>query len=140
MAAARHQWPAAARHLDRCRRVRERMAEVARVLTDAGPLAAGLGTMCWGAVTWRCTSGEPALQQLRAAEAAGVHDAELDYALGRVLGELYMEGMDRARKSGDKSFKSADAPSYSVSICSPHLQYFAAAVARPASRRATPKP
>ena len=105
------------------RRVRERMAEVARVLTDAGPLAAGLGNYVLGRGHLALYEWEPALQQLRAAEAAGVHDAELDYALGRVLGELYMEGMDRARKSGDKSFQERRRAELQRQYLQPALQY-----------------
>ncbi|HNN91283.1 MAG TPA: serine/threonine-protein kinase, partial [Pseudomonadota bacterium] len=105
------------------RRVRERMAEVARVLTEAGPLAAGLGNYVLGRGHLALYEWEPALQQLRAAEAAGVHDAELDYALGRVLGELYMEGMDRARKSGDKSFQERRRAELQRQYLQPALQY-----------------
>lgn len=37
-------------------------------------------------------------------EQLGVREPELDYALGRVLGELYRRAIEDARKSGDKSY------------------------------------
>jgi serine/threonine-protein kinase len=84
--------------------VRARMTEIEAEMRGFGDLAAGLDHYALGRGHLALKEWEPARAELSQAEALGVHEPELDYALGRVLGELYSRALEDARKSGDKSY------------------------------------
>jgi serine/threonine-protein kinase len=84
--------------------VRERMKDIEAEVRGFGDLAAGLDHYALGRGHLALEEWEAAHAELSRAEAMGVDDRELDYALGRVLGELYSRAIDDARKSGDKGY------------------------------------
>jgi serine/threonine-protein kinase len=84
--------------------LRARMAEVQKDLDTRGHLAVGLGAYVLGRGHMALHEWELAYAALQRAEGQGFSDLELDYALGRVMGELYKKRLEEARKSGDKSF------------------------------------
>lgn len=84
--------------------VRARMTEIEAEMRGFGDLAAGLDHYALGRGHFALEEWEQARAQLTQAEALGVREPELDYALGRVLGELYSRALEDARKSGDKSY------------------------------------
>jgi len=85
-------------------RVRARMAEIEAEMRGFGDIAAGLDHYALGRGHLALKEWTQAHAELTLAEAQGVRDPELDYALGRVLGELYSQAIEDARKSGDKSY------------------------------------
>jgi serine/threonine-protein kinase len=84
--------------------VRARMTEIEAEVRGFGDLAAGLDHYALGRGHLALAEWDEARAELSRAEAAGVREPELDYALGRVLGELYSRALDDARRSGDKSY------------------------------------
>ncbi|MFT3772082.1 MAG: hypothetical protein QM820_42290 [Minicystis sp.] len=84
--------------------VRARMAEIEAEVRGFGDLAAGLDHYALGRGHFALEAWEEARTELSRAEALGVREPELDYALGRVLGELYSRALEDARRSGDKSY------------------------------------
>jgi serine/threonine-protein kinase len=84
--------------------VRARMAEIETEMRSFGGLAAGLDHYALGRGHLALKQWDAAYRELRQAEEQGVREPELDYSLGRVLGELYSRALEEARKSGDKSF------------------------------------
>ncbi|UQA60636.1 serine/threonine-protein kinase [Polyangium aurulentum] len=84
--------------------VRARMAEIEAEMRGFGDLGAGLDHYALGRGHLALKEWERAREELQRAEALGVREPELDYALGRVLGELYSQALEDARKSGDKSY------------------------------------
>ncbi|MDI1442724.1 serine/threonine-protein kinase [Polyangium sp. 6x1] len=84
--------------------VRARMAEIEAEMQSFGDLAAGLDHYALGRGYLALKEWDKAHTELAAAAALGVREPELDYALGRVLGELYSRAIEDARKSGDKSY------------------------------------
>jgi serine/threonine-protein kinase len=84
--------------------VRARMADVEVEMRSFGDLGAGLDHYALGRGHLALEEWEPARVELAKAEAMGVREPELDYALGRVLGELYSRALEDARRSGDKGY------------------------------------
>ncbi|MRG93705.1 protein kinase domain-containing protein [Polyangium spumosum] len=84
--------------------VRTRMAEIEAEMQSFGDLAAGLDHYALGRGYLALKEWDRAHAELAKAAALGVREPELDYALGRVLGELYSQALDDARRSGDKSY------------------------------------
>jgi serine/threonine-protein kinase len=84
--------------------VRARMAEIEAEMRGFGDLGAGLDHYALGRGHFALKEWERAREELQKAEVLGVREPELDYALGRVLGELYSGALEDARKSGDKSY------------------------------------
>ncbi len=85
--------------------VRERMKQIEAEVRGFGDLAAGLDHYALGRGHLALEEWDEAHRELSRAEEMGVHgDPELDYALGRVLGELYRRAVEDARKSGDKGY------------------------------------
>lgn len=85
--------------------VRQRMAEITAELRRRGLAGAErLGAYVLGRGHLALHEWDLAYQHLKRSQQLGYRDPELDYALGRVLGELYSRGIEEARKSGDKSF------------------------------------
>lgn len=84
--------------------VRARMAEIEAQMQSFGDLARGLDHYALGRGHLALKEWDRAHAELTQAEALGVREPELDYALGRVLGELYSQALEDARKSGDKSY------------------------------------
>lgn len=84
--------------------VRERMAALTAELAGAGDMGRRLGAYALGRGHLALHEWEPARQELERASRLGYEHPELDYALGRVLGELYSRALADARRSGDRSF------------------------------------
>jgi serine/threonine-protein kinase len=84
--------------------VRSRMAEIEAEMRGFGDLGAGLDHYALGRGHVALGEWDAARTELTRAEELGVREPELDYALGRVLGELYRRELDDARRSGDKSY------------------------------------
>jgi serine/threonine-protein kinase len=84
--------------------VRARMATLRDELQEAGEGGAGLQHYALGRGHLTLHEFDAAYQELMQAQALGVREPELDYALGRVLGEKYRRALDAARRSGDASF------------------------------------
>ena len=86
------------------RLVRERMAEIGAELPKSSAAGRRVGAYALGRGHLALHEWERAREELTRAEQLGYKDPELDYALGRTLGELYSQALADARKSGDKSF------------------------------------
>ncbi|MDI1428558.1 protein kinase domain-containing protein [Polyangium sorediatum] len=84
--------------------VRARMAEIEAEMQSFGDLAAGLDRYALGRGYLALKEWDQAHAELALAATLGVREPELDYALGRVLGELYSRAIEDARKSGDNSY------------------------------------
>ena len=84
--------------------VRERMAEIDTEIRGYGQAGARLGHYALGRGHLALHEWNQAYEHLKQAESLGYKDLELDYALGRVLGEKFSKAIEDARKSGDKSF------------------------------------
>ena len=84
--------------------VRARMAEIEAEMRRFGDLAAGLDHYALGRGHLALQAWDEAHDELARAEAMGVREPDLDYALGRVLGEEYHRALADARRSGDKSY------------------------------------
>ncbi|HLL85034.1 MAG TPA: hypothetical protein VK420_20355, partial [Longimicrobium sp.] len=84
--------------------VRARMADIESEMRSYGDLAAGFDHYALGRGHLALQEWDKAHEHLARAEAEGVRSPELDYALGRVLGELYRRALEDARRSGDKSY------------------------------------
>jgi eukaryotic-like serine/threonine-protein kinase len=84
--------------------VRARMAEIEAEMRGFGDLAAGLDHYALGRGHLALQAWNEAHDELARAESMGVRERELDYALGRVLGEKYSRALDDARRSGDKGY------------------------------------
>ncbi len=86
------------------RLVRERMATITAELKGAENIGARLGAYVLGRGHLALHEWEEARAQLERAVQLGYSDVEIDYALGRIFGELYSKALEEARKSGDSSF------------------------------------
>ena len=84
--------------------VRAKMAEIEGDMRGFGDLSAGLDHYALGRGHFALEAWDEAHEELARAEAMGVREPELDYALGRVLGELYSRALEDARRSGDRSY------------------------------------
>ena len=84
--------------------VRERMAAITAELDERQEGSSSLGAYALGRGHLALHEWDLAYSRLRQAEQLGYRDVELDYALGRVLGERYSRALEDARRSGDKSF------------------------------------
>jgi eukaryotic-like serine/threonine-protein kinase len=84
--------------------VRARMAQIEAEMRSFGDISAGLDHYALGRGHLALEEWEEARAELTKAESLGVREPELDYALGRVLGELYRRALEDARKSGDKGY------------------------------------
>ncbi|MBK9266773.1 MAG: protein kinase [Polyangiaceae bacterium] len=84
--------------------VRERMASIEAEMRSFADLGAGFDHYALGLGHVALEEWELARKHLEAAQARGVREPELDYALGRALGELYSKSLEDARKSGDATY------------------------------------
>lgn len=84
--------------------VRKRMELVERRLLSYGDVAGGLASYALGRGWLSLHDHKQAYTYLVQAQRQGLHNPELQAALGRVLGELYHESMVEARRSGEKSW------------------------------------
>lgn len=103
--------------------VRARMAEIEAEMRSFGDLAAGLDHYALGRGHLALEEWDPARAELERAEAMGVREPELDYALGRVLGELYSRALEDARRSGDKSYFEKQKPEIDRAYLAPALTH-----------------
>ncbi|WNG28177.1 protein kinase [Cystobacter fuscus] len=86
------------------RAVRERMAQMAARQHDLGDHGDGLIHYALGRGYLALQEFEQAHEELTRAREKGSDSPQLYYAHGRVLGELYHQGLEDARRSGDKSW------------------------------------
>ncbi len=84
--------------------VREQMAQIDEEVRSAGAHGARLAHYALGRGHLSLHEWAKAQEHLEQAEKLGLSDPELDYALGRVLGERYNIALEEARRSGDKTF------------------------------------
>lgn len=84
--------------------VRERMANIEAEMRSFANLGAGFDNYALGRGHLALEEWEEARKHFDAARAKGVNEPELDYGLGRALGELYNRALEDARKSGDATY------------------------------------
>ncbi len=84
--------------------VRQRMSEIDVQMRAYGEVGAGLSDYALGRAHLALHEWKPAYVHLAKAQAIGLTDLELHYALARVLGEIYSAELEAARNSGDKNF------------------------------------
>jgi predicted Ser/Thr protein kinase len=84
--------------------VRERMVNIEAEMRSFADLGAGFDHYAIGRGHLALEEWELARKHLEAARARGIQEPELDYGLGRALGELYSRALEDARKSGDASY------------------------------------
>ncbi len=84
--------------------VRERMARIAAQKHSLGSHGEGLIHYALGRGHLAMHELEETHAELTRAHEKGIDSPELHYALGRVLGELYHQGMENARRSGGKEW------------------------------------
>ena len=110
---------------DELERVRRRMRDIEHELRSHGELGTALAHYALGRGHVTLHEWQPALVELRRAQALGWADGELDYALGRTLGALYSEGLAAARKSGEASFLQRRQRELSEEFLQPALRHLA---------------
>ncbi len=86
--------------LARMERIRARMSELGRVAAGPGRYALGRGFLVLGRY-------DEARDALEAARAAGYAESEVDYALGRALGELYASAYEEMESIASKEARDA---------------------------------
>jgi eukaryotic-like serine/threonine-protein kinase len=84
--------------------VRERMASIESEMRSFADLGAGFDHYALGRGHLALEEWEQARKHFEAARGRGVNEPELDYGLGRALGELYIRAIEDARKSGDATY------------------------------------
>ena len=84
--------------------VRQRMARIATQKHELGDYGEGLVHYALGRGYLAMSELERAHQELTLARDKGIDSPEFHYALGRVLGELYHQAMEEARRSGGKEW------------------------------------
>ena len=104
--------------------VRQRMAQLEQRFAGGG--AAGLVAYGLGRGHLALHEYKPAYQQLMRAEALGTTLPELHEALGRVQGELYVQALEDARRSGDASFFETRRRELEAQYLAPALRHLAA--------------
>jgi tetratricopeptide (TPR) repeat protein/predicted Ser/Thr protein kinase len=87
--------------------VRERMQRIATLRPDLGTSGEGLVHYALGRGHLALHAFDKAHEELLRAQQLGLDSPELHSALGRVLGELYHQAMEEARRSGDKDWLAA---------------------------------
>jgi serine/threonine-protein kinase len=104
-------------------RVRDRLAQVQGELRLQGTIGERLGHYVLGRGYLALHEFDQAHEHLQQAKSLGVKDLELDYALGRVLGEKYNRAVEDARKSGDKGFFEKRRKELEAEYLTPALAY-----------------
>jgi len=104
-------------------RVRARMSQVEQQIRTYGAVGTRLGHFVLGRGHLALHEFDRAFEHLKKAEALGVTDLELDYALGRVLGEKFNQALEDARKSGDRSFFERRRKEIEAEFLAPALDY-----------------
>lgn len=84
--------------------VRKRMAELDQEVSEYGELGRGLGHYALGRGHLALHDWERAYTHLKQAEALGIREGGLYFALGRALGEKFNLALENARRSGNKTF------------------------------------
>lgn len=102
--------------------VRERMARMAALQPGLGATGEGLVRYALGRGHLALHELDKAHEQLLRARQLGLDSAELHYALGRVLGELYHRALEHARRSGDKDWLAARQRELEQQYLAPALQ------------------
>lgn len=103
--------------------VRDRMTEIQQELQGHSDIGPRLEAYARGRGLLALHDFGGAQTELARAERLGHVDLELDYALGRALGELYSQALDDARKSGDKSFFEQRKAELDAELLRPALRY-----------------
>ncbi len=110
--------------------VRARLSEIDREMRGYGDIGVGLGHYVLGRGHLALHDFDKAEEHLQQAEEAGVRDPELDYALGRVLGEKYRKAIEEARRGGDRSFFARRKAELDQELLAPSLGYLQKSHAR----------
>ncbi|HNN96905.1 MAG TPA: protein kinase [Pseudomonadota bacterium] len=84
--------------------VRAKLGVLEAGLASYGELGQPLAHYALGRGLLALHEWERAHRHLKQAEALGMSDPELDYALGRALGEMFNQGLADARRSGERSY------------------------------------
>ena len=103
--------------------VRDRMTEIEQALQEHKDIGPRLQAYARGRGLLALHDFGAARRELAQAEQLGHVDLELDYALGRALGELYSQALDDARRSGDKSFFEKRKAELDEELLRPALHY-----------------
>jgi serine/threonine-protein kinase len=102
--------------------VRERMARIKARLPGLGASGEGLVHYALGRGHLALHEFDKAHEALQQARQLGIDTPELHYALGRVLGELYHQAMQEARRSGGKDWLAARQRELEQQYLEPALQ------------------
>jgi len=102
--------------------VRERMKRMADRRTGLGASGEGLISYALGRGHLALHEFDKAHEHLLRARQRGLNSPELHYALGRVLGELYHQTMEEARRSGEKDWLAARQKELEQQYLEPALQ------------------
>ncbi len=84
--------------------VRERMASIEAEMRSFADLGAGFDHYALGRGHLALEEWSEARKHFESAQLRGVREPELEYGLGRALGELYSRALEDARKSGDATY------------------------------------
>ncbi|HRI63778.1 MAG TPA: protein kinase [Polyangium sp.] len=84
--------------------VRERMASIEAEMRSFADLGAGFDHYALGRGHLALEEWAEARKHFESAQLRGVREPELEYGLGRALGELYSRALEDARKSGDATY------------------------------------
>jgi serine/threonine-protein kinase len=105
--------------------VRERMARIAAQPHELGAHGQAIIHYALGRGHLALHEYEKAGEQLELARNKGLDSPELHYARGRILGELYRQGMEEARRSGDKQWVASQQAALEKQLLQPALESLA---------------
>lgn len=103
--------------------LRQKMREIETEQLARGEFGSALAHYALGRGHLALHEWRPALEQLRLAEAGGMAEGELYFALGRTLGALYGQELTQARRSGDDSFLRRRQAELDAEYLQPALRY-----------------
>lgn len=108
--------------------VRARLKGVEARMAALGVVGEGPGNYAIGRGLLALREPERALEHLRRAEAAGYAPAELDYAMGLALGELYKKALEATKRIENSEQKKARVAAIEASFKEPALRHLRAAL------------
>jgi eukaryotic-like serine/threonine-protein kinase len=108
--------------------VRARLGEIQRRMGAAGKVGEGPGRYALGLGHLALGDPEQAREHLEQALAAGYSSAELEYALGRALGELFRRALDDTRRITHEEERKQRVAQLDREIREPALRHLRAAV------------
>jgi serine/threonine-protein kinase len=105
--------------------VRRRMAAIEEQMARVGPLGEGPGRYALARGHMALHEHREALSELEKAWGSGYRSPDVAYAMGQVLGEIYREGAEDARKIGDKTLVDDRLKELEEAFLKPALRYLA---------------